>query len=230
MKSPLAPALLASLVLAGTAFSQTQVTLTESSAIGGSPVFFNSGYNVGAYAAGNLFDQQSGLVDMSTQPNFAWFPYEGTGITNRFVTIDLGAAYVLSSITIFNSSQADRGTGNFSLSASNSVTTGLVDGGHSTGFALVSPSFLINSTALTFSTANVVTGQSFSISNGNAYRYLQLTAIDMQSGGGFTAPGLAEVRIYSAIPEPSTYALLAGGAGLALAMMRRRRAGPGAAR
>ena len=164
--------------------AQTLITLTPSSAIGGSPVFLTSVYNSGAYAAGNIFNQQSGAVDMSTQSGFAWFPSDSFATTNRFVTIDLGASYVLSSIQIFNSNQADRATGHFSLSAGSSLTTGALEGSLSTGQVVSSPVALLGSTALTFSAANPVTGQSFSISDATPYRYLTLTLIDMPSSGG----------------------------------------------
>lgn len=204
---------------------QTLISLTPASAIGGSPVFFDSNYNVGAYAAGNLFNQQTGVVNMSTQPGNAWFPYEGVATTNRFVTIDLGASYQLSSIQIFNSNQSDRGTGSFSLSASNSVATGSFESTHPLGSTLSAPTMLISPTPLFFSTDNPATGQTFSITDGNSYRYLQITAISVPgSGGPFSNVGLAEVRVYAAaVPEPSTYAMLLGASALGCAMWCRRR-------
>jgi hypothetical protein len=206
--------------------AQSLITLTPSNVIGGSPTFFNSTYNGSpAYSAGNIFNQQTGPVDTTGQSNLVWFPFENIGTTNRFITIDLGASYVLSGIDIFNSNQTDRGTGHFSLSASNSIAVGGTDGGFALGSVVSAPTMLINSTALTFSTANPVTAQSFSISDGNAYRYLQLTAIDVPATGGpFAAPGLAEVRLYAAaVPEPSTYAALLGAAALGLVAWRRRK-------
>lgn len=206
--------------------AQTQITLTPTSVIGGSPVFSANRYNdaASAYQAGNIFNQQSGTVDMTSQQNNAWFPSEDFGTTNRYVTIDLGASYVLSSIQIFNSNQADRGTGHFSLSGGNAIVTGPADGFLTTGSAVSSPVTILGSTALTYSTVNPVTGQSFAISDTTAYRYLTLTAIDVPSGGGFSNVGLAEVRIFgSAIPEPSTYAAIFGAVALGCAYWRRRR-------
>lgn len=205
--------------------AQTLISLAPANVIGGSPVFLTSVYNVGAYAAGNIFNQQSGAVDMSVQAGNAWFPSESVGTTNRFVTIDLGASYVLSSIQIFNSNQVDRGTGSFSLSAGNAITAGANDGGISTGQVVSSATSLLGATALTYSTFNPVSGQTFALNDGNAYRYLTLVLIGVPSTGGpFANVGLAEVRLFgSAIPEPSTYAALFGASALGFAFWRRRR-------
>ncbi len=207
--------------------AQSLITLTPASVIGGSPVFHQQVYNSGSsvYQAGNIFNQQSGTVNMATQGGNAWFPDDTFGMSNRFVTIDLGASYVLSSIQIFNSNQADRATGSFSLSAGNSITAAPTTSGFSQGQAVSSPTTLLGATALTNSTFNPVSGQTFSITNATAYRYLTLTAIDFPSSGGFVNAGLAEVRLYSsAIPEPSTYAAIFGGAVLGFVVWNRRRA------
>ncbi len=205
--------------------AQTLISLSPASVIGGSPVFYQSAYNSGSsvYSAGNIFNQQSGAVNMSSQSGNAWFPDDTYGVSNRFITIDLGASYVLSSIQIFNSNQADRATGSFSLSAGNSITAAPNTFIFSQGQMVSSPVTLLGATALTNSTSTPVTGQTFSITDTTAYRYLTLTAIDFPSSGGFVNAGLAEVRIYSAIPEPSTYAAIFGAAALGAAMWRRRR-------
>jgi hypothetical protein len=192
--APFALAALFGCLISGLAPLQAQslIPLTPASAIGGSPVFFNNAYNdLGSvYRPGNLFNQQSGVVDMSTQPGNAWFPSDTYGATNRFVTIDLGARYVLSSIEIFNSNQADRGTGSFSLSASNSTAAGGTEGSLPTGQVVSSPTVLLGATPLTSSTSNPVTGQTFSITDTTAYRYLTLTAINVPSSGGTFVDGM----------------------------------------
>ncbi len=204
------------------------LTLSSANVIGGSPVFFNSVYNVGGpsgYQAGNIFNQQTGAVDMSTQPGNAWFPYEfgdTSGTVNRFVTIDLGSPTVLSSIEIFNSNQPDRGTLHFSLAGGNSIQSGALDHGISTGSVVSSPVSLLGSTSLTYSTANPVLGQTFTISDPTAYRYLNLLLIDGQSNAPLSGLGLAEVRI-SAVPEPSEYAAATGLALIGFVAWRRRR-------
>lgn len=202
------------------------LTLSSANVIGGSPVFFNSAYNSGSvYKTGNIFNQQTGAVDMSSQGGNVWFPYEfgdNSGLVNRFVTIDLGTPTVLSSIEIFNSNQADRGTLHFSLGGGNSVQSGAPDHSISTGSVVSSPVSLIGSTSLTYSTANPVVGQSFIISDPGAYRYLDLRLIDGQSSTTLSGLGLAEVRI-SAVPEPSEYAAATGLALIGFVAWRRSR-------
>ncbi len=203
------------------------ITLSSANVIGGSPVFFDNAFNSSSsvYQAGNIFNQQTGAVDMSSQAGNAWFPYEfgdASGTVNRFVTIDLGSPTVLSSIEIFNSNQADRGTLHFSLTGGNSIRSGAPDHGHSTGSFVNSPVSLLGSTLLTYSTANPVVGQSFAISDTSAYRYLDLRLIDGQSSDPVSGLGLAEVRI-SAVPEPSEYAAVTGLALIGFVAWRRRR-------
>ena len=161
------------------------ITLSPSNVIGGSPVYFDVDYNVGAYQA------------------------------------DLGAPTVLSSIEIFNSNQLDRGTSQFSLTGGNSIQSGVSDFGHDVGSVLSSSVELLGPTSLTYSTTNPVIGQSFAISNLTAYRYLQLLLIDGQAQViPFTGVGLAEVRLYAAVPEidpnslGSVLALVLGSLGL----------------
>jgi hypothetical protein len=205
--------------------AQAFISLSPANVIGGSPVFHDSAYNsVGSvYQAGNIFNQQTGAVDMSSQPGNAWFPYEfsGSGLMNRFVTIDLGEPTVISSIEIFNSNQADRGTLNFSLSGGNSIQPGGSEFGHDLGSVVSSPVSLLGSTSLTYSTANPVIGQSFAISDPTAYRYLRLLLIDGQAQFPVGGLGLAEVRL-SAVPEPEEYVAVTGAALLGFMVWRRR--------
>ena len=217
-------ALLASLTPVATQ-AQVFLTLSAGNVIGGSPVFSDSNFDVAGigYAARNIFNQQTGPVVMSPQQGNAWFPYEfsGSGLVNRFVTIDLGASTVLSNIEIFNSNQADRGTLHFSLAGGDSIVSGGLESGHALGSVLATPVTLLPSTVLTYSTANPVAGQSFSISDMNPYRYLQLTLIDGQAHDPVAGLGLAEVRI-SAVPEPAGYAGVTGAVLLGFMVWRRR--------
>ena len=227
---------------AGTALAQ-QIVLSPSSVIGSSPSSdggtntTNWNANTYPYTAGTIFSQQSGSVSGSagSWANNTWFPAASIGgtyatVDNRYVVIDLGGAYTLSSIQIFNGTATYQHTGTFALRASNSITAASNEGGFTRGQTLLSPVTLIGSTALNFTNnENPVTGQSFSISDTTAYRYLQidlLTAAGSLNGGVMDIRGssLSEVRIngVSAIPEPSTYAAMAGAAMLGLAVWRRR--------
>ena len=208
--------------------AQAFINLSPANVIGGSPVFHDSAYNsVGSvYQAGNIFNQQTGAVDMSSQPGNAWFPFEfrGQGQVNRSVTIDLGAPTVLSNIEIFNSNQSDRGTLHFSLFGGNSVQpVGVLEYGHDVGLWLSDPNSLLGSTSLTDSTDNPVIGQSFAISHPAAFRYLTLLLIDGQAQDPVNGLGLAEVRLSgTAVPEPEEYAAITGAALLGFMVWRRR--------
>ncbi len=221
-------ALLAALAPVATR-AQVFINLSPSDVIGGSPVFFDSAYDsVGSvYQAGNIFNQQTGAVNVPDSSGLIWFPYEyynefgGAGQVNRFVTIDLGAPTVLAGIEIFNSNQFDRGTLHFSLAGGNSIQPGGSEFGHDLGSVVSSPVSLLGSTSLTYSTASTVIGQSFAISDSTAYRYLSLLLIDGQAQSDFAGLGLAEVRI-SAVPEPEEYVAVTGAALLGFMLWRRR--------
>ncbi len=88
---------------------------------------------------------------------------------------------------------------------------------------LDSPVALLGSTALTYDhVPAVVTGQSFSIADSIPYRYLQLTLIDGHSFDTLSGVGLAEVRVFFAVPEPSTYGAVFAASALVFGIWRRR--------
>jgi hypothetical protein len=218
------------LILASTVRADI-ILLTPSAAIGGTPTFLNSDYkgdgNTGGdYVAGNLFNQQTGPVNVTTQQGNVWFGTDlaGAGPLNRWVTIDLGAAYSFSHIEVFNSNQADRGTGEISLYGANAVE---VDADPFNGYTLTSPTLLINNASLTYASGvNPIAENTISISDTTAYRYLQIWTLSYANTPlSPTGTGLAELRVFEAqpVPEPGTWAaagLLAAGA----AFVRWRRA------
>jgi hypothetical protein len=209
------------------------------------PVAYNSGSS--AFQPGNIFNQPTGSVSPSgdfINPGYsAWLPAGNVGagaagpfpsLANRYVVIDLGANYVLTGIDLFNSTFSQRATGTFSVTASNSITGASADGGFAQGMALSGTvTTLLGSTALSYTNTqpSPVTDQAFVISDTNPYRYVQITLLTATgldtdpSHNQIFGSGLAEVRIsgsVSAIPEPSTYAAIAGAAMLGLATWRRR--------
>jgi hypothetical protein len=213
------------------------ITLTPSNVIGSSP--WGDGTNspwawnaVGSgnqYQASTIFSQQTGSVsglDTAWTGN-TWFPSPnvgGTGASKNsgYVVIDLGAAYYLSSIELFNGTATYQHTGTFDLLASNSIINASDVSNY--GQILSGPT-LLGSTSLPFADGeNPVTGHAYYPSSITAYRYLQINISAAGSSGNIQGASLSEVRFtgISAIPEPSTYAAMAGAAMLGFAVWRRR--------
>jgi hypothetical protein len=192
------------------------ITLDTSNVIGSTPA-----YNAN-FSADYILDNQSGVITETNQsPNDADGGYwlnPNNGTPDAWITIDLGSAYVIDFLELFNTHNAqyfDRGTGDFRILASNSV----VDLG-SMGFDLSGTvSTLIDSTLLAESgtQAGPLTAQSFSVGNTNAFRYLQFNADSVAVGGnpccGTNVYGLNEIRVTAVneVPEPTTLAIFALG-------------------
>ena len=216
--------LLAALLLPATTVAQTLITLTASSVIGGSGAWGNNNWDdpASGYVATFVVDQQTGAISEPTPTGF-WLGREG--VMNEYFVLDLGAVYTLSQIDLFNTHNQlanDRSTNAFTIHASNSVT--FVNA--SVDFDLVSGSQILASSLAFQSTGNdPIEAASYTsgngLSTGTAYRYLKFTAVTNHGGLGV---GLNEIRVFgTAIPEPSTYAALAGIGALVLALRRRRR-------
>jgi hypothetical protein len=192
------------------------ISLNTSNVIGSTPAYD------GRFLANNILDNQSGVITETNQtPNDADGGYwlnPNNGSPDAWITIDLGSAYVIDFLELFNTHNAqyfDRGTGDFRILASNSVA----DLG-SMGFDLAGVvSTLIDSTLLAESgtQAGPLTAQSFSVGNTNAFRYLQFNADSVAVGGnpccGTNVYGLNEIRVtaVNAVPEPSILAIFALG-------------------
>jgi hypothetical protein len=184
--------------------AQTLIPLTPANVIGAS-----GSYDVDRLAT-NVLDMQSGPV---TEAGFTyWLGRNSTA--NEYFVIDLGAAFSISQIELFNTHNwfsGDRATNAFTLSASNSVS----------GFDLVAPTQILSGN-LPYSTSNPIAAATFTsgngLSTGTDYRYLQFTAVSYSGGAG---SGLNEIRIY-AIPEPPAFVAAAGMLALAGAALRRR--------
>jgi hypothetical protein len=217
------------LALAGTALALSlatgaaradQIVLDPSSVIGGSG-FYTA---CCSFQPGNIFDQQLGAVTEGFGGGYWLNPDNGPA--GAFITIDLGAVYNLGGIDLFNTHNGpyqDRGTGDFTITGSNSVTD--LGGGN---FALDGATVVASGTLNPeFNTAETIAAQSFAASG--AFRYLSFNPTSVSAGGasccGANVYGLDELRVFSgaAVPEPATWALMIGGFGMAGAMFRRRR-------
>jgi hypothetical protein len=134
--------------------------------------------------------------------------------TGYFV-LDLGSPYSIGQIELFNTrngSYGDRGTGSFTISASNSIAPGPP----STGMDLVSPVQIVSGT-LSVPPTQILIGDSFTASNPGPFQYLRFDALSIGANPfpfGLNGVGLNEIRVFqaplTAVPEPT--ALVIGGA------------------
>ena len=185
----------------------------------------------GPFPASSVLDHQTGVITEPAQDGSYWLNSDN-GPVNAYIVIDLGAAFRLGSFDLFNTHNAnfgDRGTGNFSIEASNAVAPGTGIGMDLSGpiVTLVSGTLLAaNPTPLN----GPLVAQTFLSSDAGTYRYIRFSPHSVAS---FNAPccganvyGLNELRAFDApsgIPEPATMALL--GVGLAvLGVLRKRTA------
>lgn len=199
-----------------------QIILNSASVIGGGPSYGGGTYNTGSNPASLAVDEQTGPLGVETElRNNYWIGPDG--LASSYFVIDLGAAYEIGEIVLFNThnwESMDRSTKDFRIQASNSVS--FID--RTTGYNLVS-GVTILSGVLPFSSdnppaANHYTSADGLATGGNAYRYVSFIfdsyrGIDDSTGH---SGGLHEIRVV-AVPEPSTTALGCIGA-LALLLLR----------
>ena len=82
------------------------------------------------FPASSILDHQTGTINEPTQDGSYWLNSDN-GPANAYIVIDLGAAFHLGSFDLFNTHNAnfnDRGTGDFSIEASNSIGPGVGSG------------------------------------------------------------------------------------------------------
>jgi hypothetical protein len=185
------------------------ITLDTNNVIGSSGAYSNQ------FLAKYILDNQSGLITEINQNNSdldgGYWLNPNNGTTDAWITIDLGRAYEIDFIDLFNTHNGryfDRGTGDFRIMGSNSVTlSGDLAGNEVT---------LIDSTLSSENGTLLgsLTAQSFSVDNTNSFRYLQFNADSVSAGGreccGANVYGLNEIRV-NAVPEPTTLAIFALG-------------------
>ena len=182
-------------------------------------VYASSGDYSATYAANNILDQQTGIINEAQQDGSYWLsPDNGPAV--GFISIDLGAAYQMTSFDLFNTHNAfvnDRGTGRFEIIGSS-------DAGFATSTLLVSGTLAAQSSA-----NDPLDAQTFSVSGSGAYRYIQFRALGVASANPICCGiqnnyGLNELRAFgvAGVPEPATWGLMLGGFGVVGAAARRR--------
>jgi hypothetical protein len=201
----------AALAVAPVAVSAAQLTLAPASVIG------SSGYYTAccSFQPGNIFDQQTGTVTENFGVGYWLNPDNGP--VNAYITVDLGAVYNLSSVTLFNTNNGpygDRGTGNFQIFGSNTVAGGALVGGTS----------LLSATLNAGANGNPA-AQSFTL--GGSYRYISFNPTSVSVSGtpccGANVYGLDELQVFgAAVPEPAALSLMILGFGLVGFAARRR--------
>ena len=142
------------------------------------------------------------------------------GPATPYITIDLGAQFVLSSVTLYNTANAfngDRGTGDFSIFGSNTVALG----------QLVAPTLVASGTLTTGVPGAAPLGESFTATG--SFRYLSFNPTSVASAVPIVNNiqnnyGLNELKVFgTAVPEPTSWAMLMIGFGIVGAAARRRR-------
>ena len=201
-----------------------QIVLAPANVIGG-----NGSYNgaaeqsafTGSFAANNVLDTQTGTV---SEPGSAYWLNADGGDQDAFIVIDLGQAYQLGTIELFNTHNTqfnDRGTGQFTISGSNSIAPAAAG---AYGQDLVGGTLLVSGTLDDETQAeDPINAQPFTVTNTTAFRYLRFDAETVDAGGtpccGANNYGLNEIRVFQ-VPEPTTLGLLSLGGAL---FLRRRR-------
>ena len=101
-------------------------------------------------------------------------------LTGYFV-LDLGSVYNIGSVELFNTGNGqfqDRGTGNFTISASNAVVSIGAN-----GMDLVSPVQIVSGNLTPQFSGPFLAPDFFTVSNGGPYRYLRFDALSIGAIG-----------------------------------------------
>jgi hypothetical protein len=177
------------------------------------------------FPASSILDHQTGTINEPTQDGSYWLNSDN-GPGNAYIVIDLGAAFHLASFDLFNTHNAnfgDRGTGAFSIEASNSIAPGTGAGSDLSGTVVT----LVSGTLLSANPAlDPLVAQTFLASDPGSYRYIRFSPHTVASSNtaccGANVYGLNELRAFdSPAPEPATMAFLGGGL-VVLGLLRKR--------
>ena len=184
----------------------SQVSLSPGNVIG-----YLGEYSPG-FAASSILDHQTGSISEPAQTAY-WLNSDG-GPANAYIVIDLGGLFHLTSFDLFNTHNAnygDRGTGNFSIEAANSIAPGIGAGSDLSGPIVT----LLSGTLLSANPASdPLVAQTFLSSDAGSYRYIRFSPHSVASsnapccGAGTNVYGLNELRAFetaaSEAPEPAS--------------------------
>ena len=202
-----------------------QLLLSPSNVIGSSGSLQLSG---SSFVANNILDTQSGPITDVFGVNYWINPDNGPA--NAWITIDLGSAFVIDQLELFNTHNTqynDRGTGNFNFTAANAVSNVGPN-----GFDLTGPVTTIASGALSAqSCCGNIPGQIFAGSSSNAFRYIRFNPTSVNTTGtpccGTNVYGLNELWVFGSVaapvPEPGSMLLVPAFGGLMWWRRRSRR-------
>jgi hypothetical protein len=203
----------------------SQISLSPSNVIG----FF--GQYSALFPASSILNHQTGTINEPAQDGSYWLNSDN-GPANAYIVIDLGAAFHLGSFNLFNTHNAtfnDRGTGAFSIEASNSIGPGIGTGSDLSGSIVT----LVSGTLLSANiSSDPLVAQTFLSSDPGSYRYIRFSPHSVAASGtpccGTNVYGLNELRAFdvpaTGIPEPATVAFLGIGSGLLVLGLLRKRA------
>jgi hypothetical protein len=196
--------------------------------IGGSGDYPGGPFNSGLFPSLRVTDGVNAIpnndVGTITENYGAGYWLGPNFVTTGYFVLDLGAPYNIGSVELFNTGNGvfqDRGTGNFTISASNSI---VFIG--SNGMNLVSPTQIVSGTLTPQLAGPFLTPDFFTVSNSGPYRYLRFDALSIGAIGsfGFNGVGLNEIRVFESVattPEPSTFIVLGAIAGIGYRLRRK---------
>jgi hypothetical protein len=168
----------------------------------------------GDFDLSNVTDGQTASPDNNTGTITETFANDGYWLgpnlaSTAYFVLDLGAAYRIDQIVLFNTSNGspqERGTGNFTVKASNSITNVGALGDDLSGTIVTLASGTL---APENNTPTTVVPQSFlSADTATAYRYIRFDALSISALDGANGVGLNEIRLFEAVPEPASLILL----------------------
>jgi hypothetical protein len=152
----------------------------------------------------------------------------GAPVPLTYFVIDLGRNYQISQFDLFNTSNGharDRGTGQFTIKASNTLmSAGALGQDLASPVTLVSSTLAVGNHTATPGQQAIVDQPFLSGDTSNYYRYIRFDALTALSpDGSNNGAGLAEIRVF-AVPEPAAAGMLliAAAVGMSRFVSRRR--------